>query len=171
MRWCGRTVITADSADTETPSGAAAGGRVGPGYTAAPCHEPPAEPAPGLSPVGQGTRALRPGTCRGGCMASRTPPAFLDIEASGFGRDGYPIEIGFVLSDGEAWRTLVRPSPAGRTGIRPRMRRTASRAISPCATAGRRHAIAPAVTHGCCSWPGGRCAAPVRARSLRGRTG
>ena len=42
-------------------------------------------------------------------MASSTPPAFLDIEASGFGRDSYPIEIGFVLSDGEAWCTLVRP--------------------------------------------------------------
>jgi hypothetical protein len=44
-------------------------------------------------------------------MASSTPPAFLDIEASGFGRDSYPIEIGFVLSDGEAWCTLVRPEP------------------------------------------------------------
>jgi len=44
-------------------------------------------------------------------MASSTPPAFLDIEASGFGRDSYPIEIGFVLPDGEAWCTLVRPEP------------------------------------------------------------
>ncbi len=44
-------------------------------------------------------------------MASSTPPAFLDIEASGFGRDSYPIEIGFVLSDGEAWCSLVRPEP------------------------------------------------------------
>lgn len=44
-------------------------------------------------------------------MGSSTPPAFLDIEASGFGRDSYPIEIGFVLPDGDAWCTLVRPEP------------------------------------------------------------
>lgn len=44
-------------------------------------------------------------------MARSTPPAFLDIEASGFGRDSYPIEIGFVLPDGHAWCTLVRPEP------------------------------------------------------------
>jgi hypothetical protein len=44
-------------------------------------------------------------------MASAEPPAFLDIEASGFGRDSYPIEIGFVLPDGHAWCTLVRPEP------------------------------------------------------------
>lgn len=35
----------------------------------------------------------------------------MDIEASGFGRDSYPIEIGFVLPDGSAWCTLVRPEP------------------------------------------------------------
>ena len=38
-------------------------------------------------------------------------PAFLDIEASGFGRDSYPIEVGFVLPDGSVWCTLVRPQP------------------------------------------------------------
>jgi hypothetical protein len=38
-------------------------------------------------------------------------PAFLDIEASGFGRDSYPIEIGFVLPDGHAWCTLIQPLP------------------------------------------------------------
>lgn len=37
------------------------------------------------------------------------PPAVLDIEASGFGRDSYPIEIGFVLPDGGGYCTLVRP--------------------------------------------------------------
>lgn len=35
----------------------------------------------------------------------------LDIEASGFGRDGYPIEVGYVRDDGESWCTLVRPEP------------------------------------------------------------
>lgn len=37
------------------------------------------------------------------------PPAVLDIEASGFGREGYPIEVGFVLPDGRGWCSLVRP--------------------------------------------------------------
>lgn len=35
----------------------------------------------------------------------------LDIEASGFGRHSYPIEIGYVLDDGEAWCTLIKPLP------------------------------------------------------------
>jgi len=36
-------------------------------------------------------------------------PCVLDIEASGFGRGSYPIEIGFVLPDGTAYCTLVAP--------------------------------------------------------------
>ncbi|MES2228802.1 MAG: hypothetical protein V4540_13695 [Pseudomonadota bacterium] len=39
-------------------------------------------------------------------------PAVLDIEASGFGRDSYPIEIGFVLPDGQSYCSLIRPIPA-----------------------------------------------------------
>ena len=38
-------------------------------------------------------------------------PAVLDIEASGFGQNSYPIEIGFVLSDGETYCSLIRPEP------------------------------------------------------------
>lgn len=38
-------------------------------------------------------------------------PTVLDVEASGFGRNSYPIEIGFVLLDGHAYCTLVRPAP------------------------------------------------------------
>ena len=38
------------------------------------------------------------------------PPAVLDIEASGFGRDSYPIEVGFVLPDGESFCSLIRPA-------------------------------------------------------------
>jgi hypothetical protein len=34
----------------------------------------------------------------------------LDIEASGFGRGSYPIEVGFVLEDGEAHCMLIRPA-------------------------------------------------------------
>jgi len=36
-------------------------------------------------------------------------PCVLDIEASGFGRGSYPIEIGFVLPDGTAYCSLIRP--------------------------------------------------------------
>ena len=36
-------------------------------------------------------------------------PCIIDIEASGFGRGSYPIEIGFVLPDGSAFCTLVQP--------------------------------------------------------------
>ena len=39
-------------------------------------------------------------------------PTVLDIEASGFGRDSYPIEIGYVLPDGGGYCTLVRPEAA-----------------------------------------------------------
>jgi hypothetical protein len=38
-------------------------------------------------------------------------PAFLDVEASGFGRDSYPVEVGFVLPDGRSHCTLIRPEP------------------------------------------------------------
>lgn len=38
-------------------------------------------------------------------------PAVLDIEASGFGRNSYPIEVGYVLPDGESFCTLIRPEP------------------------------------------------------------
>jgi hypothetical protein len=38
-------------------------------------------------------------------------PAVLDIEASGFGRDSYPVEIGFVLPDGQTYCSLIRPAP------------------------------------------------------------
>ncbi len=35
----------------------------------------------------------------------------LDIEASGFGRHGYPIEVGFVHADGRSFCTLIQPAP------------------------------------------------------------
>ncbi len=38
-------------------------------------------------------------------------PAFLDIEASGFGRSSYPIEVGYVLPDGSSLCCLIRPAP------------------------------------------------------------
>jgi hypothetical protein len=36
-------------------------------------------------------------------------PCVLDIEASGFGRSSYPIEVGYVLPGGRARCTLIRP--------------------------------------------------------------
>ncbi|MFO1249856.1 MAG: hypothetical protein U1E77_01625 [Inhella sp.] len=45
-------------------------------------------------------------------------PAFIDIEASGFGRGSYPIEVGFVDRDGQLFCTLVQPRPTGHTGRR-----------------------------------------------------
>jgi hypothetical protein len=36
-------------------------------------------------------------------------PCVIDVEASGFGRGSYPIEVGFVMPDGRAVCTLVRP--------------------------------------------------------------
>lgn len=41
----------------------------------------------------------------------RPPPTVLDVEASGFGRNSYPIEIGYVLPDGKTFCTLIRPEP------------------------------------------------------------
>lgn len=38
-------------------------------------------------------------------------PPVLDIEASGFGRASYPIEIGYALPDGSSYCTLVAPPP------------------------------------------------------------
>ena len=38
-------------------------------------------------------------------------PTVLDVEASGFGRNSYPIEVGFVLPNGHSYCTLIRPEP------------------------------------------------------------
>jgi hypothetical protein len=37
-------------------------------------------------------------------------PAVIDVEASGFGRGSYPIEVGFVLPDGAVGCTLIKPA-------------------------------------------------------------
>lgn len=38
-------------------------------------------------------------------------PAILDIEASGFGRGSYPLEVGFITSEGALFCGLIRPEP------------------------------------------------------------
>ena len=42
----------------------------------------------------------------------KKPPIILDIEASGFGKHSYPIEVGFVNAEGETWCSLIKPDPA-----------------------------------------------------------
>ncbi len=44
---------------------------------------------------------------------SRMPslPAIIDLEASGFGKGSYPIEVGFVLPQGAMYCTLIVPAP------------------------------------------------------------
>lgn len=39
------------------------------------------------------------------------PPIVIDVEASGFGRGGYPIEIGIAMPDDRTHCFLVRPAP------------------------------------------------------------
>ena len=39
-------------------------------------------------------------------------PAIIDVEASGFGADSYPIEVGMVLADGDCYCSLVQPETA-----------------------------------------------------------
>lgn len=40
-----------------------------------------------------------------------TLPVIIDIEASGFGKGSYPIEIGYFMPDGSSFCTLIRPEP------------------------------------------------------------
>ena len=44
-------------------------------------------------------------------LAQAAAPAVLDVEASGFGRHSYPVEVGYVLPDGSTFCTLIRPEP------------------------------------------------------------
>lgn len=43
--------------------------------------------------------------------AGRPWPIMLDVEASGFGRGSYPIEIGLAFPDGTSVAYLLRPEP------------------------------------------------------------
>ncbi|MGI1669040.1 MAG: hypothetical protein K6L74_01810 [Neptuniibacter sp.] len=39
-------------------------------------------------------------------------PYIIDLEASGFGRDSYPIEVGVALEEGERYCCLIYPDPS-----------------------------------------------------------
>ena len=43
---------------------------------------------------------------------SKVVPAIIDVEASGFGRGSYPIEIGFALEDRDVHSSLICPADA-----------------------------------------------------------
>ena len=45
------------------------------------------------------------------CDAAQGVPTILDMEASGFGKASYPIEVGYALPDGQTYCTLIRPAP------------------------------------------------------------
>lgn len=44
-------------------------------------------------------------------MKHPTNPIIIDIEASGFGPESYPIEVGIVLENGDRFCTLISPEP------------------------------------------------------------
>ncbi len=44
-------------------------------------------------------------------MSTVDLPAVIDLEASGFGRGSYPIEVGFVMPDGASFCSLIAPVP------------------------------------------------------------
>ena len=43
-------------------------------------------------------------------MSRITRPSIIDIEASGFGSDSYPIEVGVVLTSGKRYCSLILPA-------------------------------------------------------------
>jgi hypothetical protein len=43
-------------------------------------------------------------------LVLRPAPTVIDVEASGFGKGSYPIEVGFVLPDGQCDCMLIRPT-------------------------------------------------------------
>ena len=44
-------------------------------------------------------------------MLRKRPPIVIDIEASGFGAESYPIEIGVAFGDGTKYCSLISPMP------------------------------------------------------------
>ncbi|HSG90117.1 MAG TPA: hypothetical protein VLA56_12970 [Pseudomonadales bacterium] len=52
---------------------------------------------------------MSPGSARGDIADA--VPITLDVEASGFGRGSYPIEIGIAFADGSTESFLIRPAP------------------------------------------------------------
>ena len=47
--------------------------------------------------------------CSDPALAPASCPTVMDLEASGFGRASYPIEVGYALPSGRTYCTLIRP--------------------------------------------------------------
>ena len=41
---------------------------------------------------------------------SQLPPTIIDVEASGFGAQSYPVEVGVIRADGERFCSLIKPA-------------------------------------------------------------
>lgn len=70
-------------------------------------------PAVGAGRAAASTATADPATTHEGSGTgwnTQAPPGILDLEASGFGRNSYPIEIGYVLPDGETFCSLIKPA-------------------------------------------------------------
>lgn len=48
-------------------------------------------------------------------MSKHAVPIIVDIEASGFGANSYPIEVGLVFADGSRYCRLIKPAPEWRS--------------------------------------------------------
>jgi hypothetical protein len=60
-------------------------------------------------------RGVAPGhetrPARSTILRTMNVPSIIDVEASGLGRGSYPVEVGYVLDDGDSQCMLVRPEP------------------------------------------------------------
>ncbi|CAN5432291.1 hypothetical protein BH09PSE5_BH09PSE5_21450 [soil metagenome] len=77
---------------------------------------PPSNPPPPGPPAATDTTAVDPLAALRRKLSessdqSLDAPTILDMEASGFGRDSYPVEVGFVLPNGKSFCSLIRPAP------------------------------------------------------------
>src|SRR5690606_28804075 len=57
------------------------------------------------------TMRSKPTKQQGMKPVSNSLPAIIDLEASGFGRGSYPIEVGFALEDRLVYSFLIKPAP------------------------------------------------------------
>jgi len=45
-------------------------------------------------------------------ISKQSLPIIIDVEASGFGQGSYPIEVGFIGSEGASFCSLIKPQPS-----------------------------------------------------------
>ena len=64
-----------------------------------------------VTPIGWRKNSMREKSTSGRTINHRLRPQIIDVEASGFGYDSYPIEVGVVLSNGLRFSRMIRPLP------------------------------------------------------------